>query len=81
MPFEPSMPEARCWLKPPQAAEYTNISESRLAKLRLFGGGPAYAKTGRSVLYDVADLDLWLVAQKKRSTSEGGGDASPGGAR
>ena len=52
------------------AAHYTNQSRSRLEKLRCFGGGPEFYKLGRRVVYDSADLDTWLVSQKRRSTSD-----------
>jgi predicted DNA-binding transcriptional regulator AlpA len=54
------------------ASEYTAVSVSRLEKLRVSGGGPKFVKLGgRAVAYDVADLDRWINAQKRlSSTSE-----------
>jgi len=58
-------------LRAPQAASYVGLSPSTLAKMRLRGDGPIYSKAGpRVVIYDKADLDMWLEAQKRRSTSE-----------
>ena len=58
-------------LRAPTAAEYLGLSASTLAKMRLRGDGPCYAKAGpRIVVYDVADLDTWLAARKRSSTSE-----------
>ncbi len=58
-------------LRAPAAAEYVGLSPSTLAKMRLRGDGPIYAKSGpRIVVYAVADLDRWLAARKHRSTSE-----------
>jgi predicted DNA-binding transcriptional regulator AlpA len=55
----------------PSAAEYVGLSQSTLAKLRMRGDGPVYSKAGpRVIVYDKADLDAWLVARKRRSTSE-----------
>lgn len=54
------------------AADYTGISASTLNKLRVFGGGPVFLKLGRRVAYDVADLDGWLAARRRRSTSDHG---------
>jgi predicted DNA-binding transcriptional regulator AlpA len=54
------------------AADYTGISASTLNKLRVFGGGPVFLKLGRRVAYDVADLDAWLTARRRRSTSDHG---------
>jgi predicted DNA-binding transcriptional regulator AlpA len=52
------------------AAEYCGSSASTFAKLRLYGGGPAYLKLGRRVVYDPADLDRWLAEHRRASTSE-----------
>ena len=61
-------------LRAPAAAEYLGLSTSTLAKMRLRGDGPAYAKAGpRIVVYDVADLESYLANRKRRSTSENGG--------
>jgi predicted DNA-binding transcriptional regulator AlpA len=58
-------------LRAPEAADYLGLSPSTLAKMRLRGDGPRYAKAGpRIVVYDVADLDIWLTARKRSSTSE-----------
>jgi len=58
-------------LRAPQAAAYVGLSPSTLAKMRLRGDGPVYAKAGpRVVIYDRADLEKWLENQKRRSTSE-----------
>lgn len=51
------------------AARYLGISKSMLEKLRLTGEGPRFAKLGKVVVYDVADLDAWIEARKRTSTS------------
>ena len=51
-------------------AIYTGLASSTLNKLRHFGGGPAFLKLGRRVLYDVADLDTWLAAHRRHSTAD-----------
>lgn len=62
-------------LRPPAAAEYLGLSASTLAKMRLRGDGPIYAKAGpRVVVYDRADLESWLAARKRTSTSADGGE-------
>ena len=58
------------------AASYTGLSASTLSKLRVFGGGPTYLKLGRRVAYDVKDLDDWLGARRRLSTSDTGASAS-----
>jgi hypothetical protein len=52
------------------AATYCGVGKSTLEKLRLTGGGPAYLKPTRSVVYQVSDLDAWLDRSRRQSTSE-----------
>ena len=62
--------EAPAALRPDAAAAFLSLSTQRLAKLRLAGGGPIYAKIGRSILYRREDLVAWLDANSRQSTSE-----------
>ena len=55
-----------------EAAKYTKLSASTLAKRRVFGGGPKYLKLGRRVVYSKRDLDDWLDAHRRTSTSDSG---------
>jgi excisionase family DNA binding protein len=55
-----------------QAAEYLNLSDSYVEKLRVRGGGPLFKKIGRSVRYSTGDLDEFLVQRTRRSTSDRG---------
>ncbi len=58
------------WLRPPAAGQFLGgISTSTLAKWRLAGSGPAYSKAGRVIVYDIADLDEFLAARRRLSTS------------
>jgi predicted DNA-binding transcriptional regulator AlpA len=58
-------------LRPGDAAAYLGFSASTLAKMRLRGDGPPFAKLGlRMVVYDTQDLDAWVNERKLRSTSE-----------
>ena len=59
----------RAKVRTPAAAAYTGLAESTLEKLRVHGGGPIYIRVGRIVVYDPDDLDAWLAAHKRRSTS------------
>jgi excisionase family DNA binding protein len=52
------------------AAKYCGVSARWLEKLRVVGGGPRYAKVGRRVLYRRQDLDAWITAGARGSTSE-----------
>jgi hypothetical protein len=53
-----------------EAAKALRLSERTLERMRLTGLGPAYVKAGRRVLYRQADLEAWIAAQIRVSTSE-----------
>ena len=68
---------ARCVTPPPvllkvrEAAARLGLSKSTLDKWRCAGKGPRFIKsTARAVRYDPADLDAWICAQRRSSTSE-----------
>ena len=52
------------------AAKRLGLSISTLAKMRLYGTGPAYSKLGRRVVYRPEDLEAWIAANRFQSTSE-----------
>jgi predicted DNA-binding transcriptional regulator AlpA len=55
-----------------EAAAYVRLATSTLAKMRMRGDGPQYAKAGpRVVVYDQDQLDAWLAARSRQSTSQG----------
>lgn len=60
----------RQMLRVPEAARFLGLSASFLNKRRCAGGGPAFRKLGRAVLYDPADLELWLADRRRFSTSD-----------
>ncbi|SMX25537.1 hypothetical protein BOA8489_03681 [Boseongicola aestuarii] len=50
-------------MRPAQAAHYTGLSESTLAKLRMRhnrADGPNYLKISGCVIYRRSDLDSWM---------------------
>jgi choline dehydrogenase-like flavoprotein len=53
-----------------EAAIYTNTRPNYLEKLRCLGGGPVFIKRKGAVRYDPDDLDAWLEAGKRKSTSD-----------
>lgn len=55
-----------------KAAEYIGLAKSTLEKLRLTGCGPMFSKLGRTVVYDVTDLDAWVASRRRESTSDQG---------
>lgn len=70
--MQQAVENARRMLRTQEAAEYCGSSVSTFEKLRLYGGGPRYVKLGRRVVYDPADLDTWLAANRRTSTSDAG---------
>lgn len=58
------------YLSTEETAEHMRVSQSWLAKSRLSGEGPPFIKAGRTVLYDLDDLDAWLSSKKRVSTSD-----------
>ena len=52
-----------------EAAKYVALGVSTLEKLRLNGGGPAYSRPVRRVIYRRADLDAFVAAHLRQSTS------------
>ncbi len=67
---------AKKWLRPPAAGEYLGgVSTSTLAKWRLIGNGPKFSKANRIIFYSVEDLDDFLSARCRLSTSDSGQEA------
>lgn len=56
-------------LSTPSAADYCGLGASTFEKLRVTGGGPAYIKLGRRVVYHRNDLEAWLEGKRRQSTS------------
>lgn len=65
-------PDQSEWMKPKEAAADVRSSTSTLAKRRLTGGGPRFHRIGRAIRYHREDLDIWLMATGRRSTSDTG---------
>ena len=63
---------AKSCLSPGDAATHIGVSKSFLNKLRCAGGGPIFIKLGRRVVYTPGDLDAWLNARRRASTSDRG---------
>jgi excisionase family DNA binding protein len=58
------------YLTPRETAAYLRTSINTLAKLRVYGGGPSFARWGRAIRYRREDLDAFMAARLVRSTSE-----------
>ena len=64
-------------LRTADAAQYVDLAESTLEKLRVYGGGPTFIRLGaRAIRYRREDLDAWLAAGARRSTSDLGNKAA-----
>jgi predicted DNA-binding transcriptional regulator AlpA len=61
-------------LRTPDAARYLGLAASTLEKMRVHGGnGPKWVRLGpRAVGYAVPDLDAFIEAGHRRSTSDTG---------
>lgn len=70
MSTSPSSPPRRAMLRTREAAAYTGLAKSTLEKLRVTGGGCPFIRLGRVVVYDPEDLDAWLAANRRESTSD-----------
>jgi excisionase family DNA binding protein len=53
-----------------EVAELLRLSERTLERWRVIGGGPAFCKFGKRVLYRRADLDQWIASHLCHNTSE-----------
>jgi len=52
------------------AAHRVGLAPVTMERLRLTGGGPPYAKIGKSVRYRPEDLAEWVASRIVRSTSD-----------
>ncbi len=68
--------QANPLLNTAQAAEYLGLSPRTLEAWRLRGGSPPFHKLGSRCLYRVSDLETWLEAKFRRSTSDPGPEAA-----
>ena len=68
------MTEAKRVLRAPEAANYIGLSESTLAKRRLYGQPPAFLSLGgRAIGYAIEDIEAWLKSCRRQSTSQAEG--------
>lgn len=66
------------FVRTPEAARLLDLSPRTLEAHRCAGTGPIYHKLGGRVVYTVADLQAWIEASARQSTSE---DAASGVSR
>ena len=53
-----------------ELAVYTGLSKSHLYKLTSTGGIPCYKPQGKHIFADKAEIDRWLLSNKKMSNAE-----------
>jgi hypothetical protein len=53
-------------------ADYLGVAVQTPRKWRLTGEGPRYIKIGRAVRYHPDDVDAFVAASRRRSTSDTG---------
>ena len=51
-------------------SEHIDVSERTLERWRVEGSGPVFCRAGRKVLYRSEDVEEWLLANRRKSTSE-----------
>lgn len=56
-----------------QAAARCGLSPRTLEKRRVVGGGPLFVRLGGAVRYRLEDLEAWIAANRRRSTSDQAG--------
>lgn len=59
-------------LTTPEAANYLSVQPTTLEVWRVQGRGPRFLKLGRAVRYRQSDLDAYLSAGSRQSTSDRG---------
>ncbi|TDU31307.1 helix-turn-helix protein [Panacagrimonas perspica] len=57
-------------LNTPEAASYLKLRTPTLETWRSRGGGPRFSKLGSRVVYRIEDLDAFLEAGSRTSTSD-----------
>ncbi|WP_235219017.1 helix-turn-helix transcriptional regulator [Sphingobium sp. C100] len=53
-----------------EAAAFLKLSPRTLEKQRVRGGGPAFRKFGRRVVYALSDLQSWADQRRYNSTTQ-----------
>jgi hypothetical protein len=62
--------KTRRWATTKQVAEHTHSSDSKFEKMRVIGDGPPFYKFGKTVLYDLNEVDEWIAEWRRESTSD-----------
>ena len=68
------MLDEAAYLNTAQAAKRVGLSKRTLERLRVTGGGPRYSRIANRIRYTPEDLDAWVLANRRKSTSDDGSD-------
>jgi len=60
----------RTFLTTPEAAKFIGLKPATLEVWRVYGRGPVFLKFGRSVRYDMKDLERWIDDQARTHTGQ-----------
>lgn len=58
----PPNPSGPLFIDERELSRRTTISRTTLQVMRREGGGPPFAKLGGAVLYQISDVEAWIVA-------------------
>lgn len=61
------------YLTTEETADRLRLKTTTLERWRVDGNGPVFLKLGRRVVYPLAQLDEWVAAKIRHSTSDRGG--------
>lgn len=67
---EPKIAEGTALLRETEAAELLSVPVPTLRGWRVRGGGPPFVKMGSLVRYRPADIDSYIAANMRRTTSD-----------
>jgi len=69
----PASPVGPRFLRPHQVEAIYGLKQKFLAHARVRGDGPPFCKaSGKLVLYAIEDIERWLAARRRQSTSDPG---------
>jgi excisionase family DNA binding protein len=57
------------WMTDKEVASYLGVSAAYLKKLRLAAEGPRFARFGRSIRYNMKDVDSWAESCLRKQAS------------
>ncbi len=68
------MLDEAAYLNTERAAKRVGLSKRTMERLRVTGGGPPFSRIANRIRYTPEDLDAWVLANRRKSTSDDGSD-------